>query len=128
MKTKKTIILIVEDSLPIAVRIFTLLENLPDVGLVLHSVSSAETLRVIKQTKLDIVLLDINLQDGNGIDILKQLRLLQPESKVIMLTNFTTNAYRDTCFKLGADYFLDKSNDFERIPQIITDLQLVSQN
>lgn len=128
MKTKKTIILVVEDSLPLAVRIFSLLEGIPDVDFVLHSASSAESLRVIKQTRLDIVLLDINLPDGNGIDILKQLRILQPGSKVIMLTNFTTNAYRETCFKLGADFFLDKSNDFERIPQIISDFQLAWQN
>jgi hypothetical protein len=44
--------------------------------------------------------------------------------KIMMLTNFAGLHYRLQCRECGADYFLDKSNDFDKLPQIVTELLL----
>lgn len=68
-----------------------------------------------------IVLLDVNMPEKNGIDILRYMREKQMtnRTRIIMITNHATDNYRKLCLELGADYFLDKSNDFEMIPSVI---------
>jgi len=40
-----------------------------------------------------------------------------------MLTNYATEVYRAKCLEAGAEYFLDKSNEFERLCPIIDQLK-----
>ncbi len=68
----------------------------------------------------DIVLLDINMPGKNGIELLKYIREKQADAEVVMLTNHSDGYYRDQCTELGARYFLDKSNDFSLVPEIIS--------
>ncbi|MBI3138733.1 MAG: response regulator transcription factor [Sphingobacteriales bacterium] len=68
----------------------------------------------------DIVLLDINMPGKNGIELLKYIREKQADAEVIMLTNHSDGYYRDQCTELGARYFLDKSNDFSLVPEIVS--------
>lgn len=73
----------------------------------------------IKKYQPDVVILDIQLLDGNGLTVLQQVKKEQPSSKVIVLTNFNSDQYRDLAQRYGADAFLDKSNDFMQIPDLI---------
>lgn len=120
MKSEKIFLLVVEDSLPLMERILYLLEGVSQIEFILHAANSAETLRIINEMPVDVVLLDINLPDGNGIDILKKIKEIRPETKVVMFTNYGAKVFRDACYKLGADGFLEKSNDFEQVPHIVT--------
>ncbi len=70
----------------------------------------------------DLILLDISLPDGNGIDILRMTRTLYPDIKSIVITNHANDYYKDLCISLGAFTFLDKSKDFELIPAYISNL------
>lgn len=81
-----------------------------------------EALDCLAEHRPDIVFLDIHLQNKSGIDLLKVIRLSGWNCKVIMLSNETKKAYRMQCERLGSVRFLDKSNDFENIPALITEL------
>lgn len=120
-------ILIVEDSPLIAARIRVLLSdeaNHEFVGIA-RNVSRAMALLVEK--KPDVVVLDIHLEDElngfNGIDLLKTLKQAYPEIVVIMLTNFSELQYRHKCMELGAHYFYDKTNDFDKIPETLKQIR-----
>ena len=67
----------------------------------------------------DILLLDINMPGKSGIDLLRNNREQLAFSEVIMLTNHAEAYYREQCMELGARYFLDKSNDFLQVPEIV---------
>lgn len=47
---------------------------------------TAETLRAVEQSKFDVVVLDIGLAEEDGLKLLEQLKLLQPQLRVVMLT------------------------------------------
>jgi DNA-binding NarL/FixJ family response regulator len=113
----------VDDSPIIAARLQTILAETEQVVFAGNAISIAAALILIEQEQPQVVILDINLEADmpklNGIDLLSMLRKKYTGMKIIMLTNLTDLQYRNTCLVLGADYFLDKSNEFERIAEIV---------
>ena len=105
---------IVEDSAIIRGRILSMISPLEHVEISGFSGFVSESIEEIKERKPDIIILDIRLNGGSGIDILTEIKNELPDSKIIMLTNYSYPQYRKKCFELGADYFFDKSKDFER--------------
>ena len=71
----------------------------------------------ILELKPDVAILDIQMPNGNGIEVLQTVKNQNPNIRIIMLTNFLE--YREGCLSLGADYFLDKHNEMEEIPRLI---------
>lgn len=63
----------------------------------------------------DTVIVDIRMPGSSGIELLKQIKARYPEMKVIMLTNCDYSTYRRQCRQLGADHFLNKTLEFEKI-------------
>jgi DNA-binding NarL/FixJ family response regulator len=117
-------IFIVDDSMPIVVRLTNILsgeENLKIVGIANNATKAIE---YIAKSNPDVVILNIHMPDGNGIDILKQIKKEKPSTIVLMLTNYTESDYRKICMKEGADFFLDKSIEFEKIIDICKTLAM----
>jgi len=117
---KKLVTLIVDDSLVIIERFIEILSDMDNVGTILHAGNYAEGCQLLEDTKPDVVLLDINLPDKSGIELLRLIHARQMDIKVIMITNQATGHYKKICAGLGADHFFDKSNEFELIPGIIS--------
>jgi len=122
MRTRKLVVLIVEDSLLIISRILDMLEEAENVKLVIHASNFSESMKMINEINADVVLLDINLPDKSGIELLQVIKTSHPQTKVIILTNHACEDYRQLCNHMGADFFFDKSNDFEKIPEAIRSL------
>jgi DNA-binding NarL/FixJ family response regulator len=77
--------------------------------------SAAAALRLAAELRPDVIVLDLQLPDGNGLDILPQLKARQPSPAIAVLTNFAQGAFRARCLSLGADWFFDKSSEFETV-------------
>ncbi len=73
----------------------------------------------VLSTAADTVLLDLQLTDGNGLDVLAAVKPQRPGIHVIVLSNFATPQYRQASLAAGADVFLDKSQEFGRVPEIL---------
>ena len=58
----------------------------------------------------DFVILDLDLPDGSGIDLLKEFKKKDPGAEVVIFTNYPTDEFKSRCMHLGADHFIDKSN------------------
>jgi CheY-like chemotaxis protein len=120
-------ILVVDDYDLIVERLTALLRELDGVGDVLAARSYAETVGMLGRRRLDIVLLDIHLPDRSGIELLDFIKSYYPAIRVIVISNQNNPHYRALCLDKGADYFIDKSNDFELLPGIINSFQGCSE-
>lgn len=78
-------------------------------------------LRRIPVAGADIVVLNIMLAEGRGIDVLRGIKESMPATKVMILTNHVYPQYRQECLSLGADCFLDMSKDLSRMAGILRD-------
>jgi len=79
-----------------------------------------EAFRMLDNKVHDVVLLDISLPGKNGIHLLQKIQELGWNCNVIMITNSSANYYKQQCLQLGVTHFLDKTNEFEKVPMIIT--------
>lgn len=122
---KGQVILIVDDNLNFVDRMISLLEEEANISHTLIATDFEEARIQLELEKPTVVLLDINLPGKNGIEILKYIRGKNYKCEVIMVTNHFDEYYRQQCFDLGAKYFIDKSNDFGKVPGIIRETALV---
>ncbi|HEY4875139.1 MAG TPA: response regulator [Puia sp.] len=122
MNNEKKIILIVDDSVIVIDRLVNILEELTTNHIIFTCRSHKEAINAITKKNIDIAVLDINLPDGNGINILRYVKKNKPAVRVIMLTNQSTEFYRKLCLQEGAAYFIDKFSGFDALPEIILSL------
>lgn len=119
IEIKKLKVLTVDDSAKIAQHLSQLLGEINYVDRIGHAYTLENAHKHIHKNKPDVVILDIQLKEESGLDLLTHLHKNNPEIIVMMLSNMSYPAYRIKCLELGAKYFLDKSIDFEKIPIVI---------
>ncbi len=112
-------VLVVDDSPQIRERVLALLAESTQIRIVGQAADEQEALQIMGRQRPDTVILDIGLAGSSGIDLLKEIKALYPKVKVIMLTNFDSVTYRQKCQQLGADGFLNKSLEFEKVVDMI---------
>jgi DNA-binding NarL/FixJ family response regulator len=120
MDKEKKIVLVVDDSILILERMIPMLEELSDIQFVVHAANYNEAIELLERLTPDMVLLDINLPDKSGIELLRKIKKEYKKMKVFMITNQANDYYKEICKKLGADHFFDKSKDFNLIPELIS--------
>lgn len=119
MKKDKLLILIVDDNRRFVQRIISMLEELNNIGYINVAKDYNEAIKYLEEERPDLVLLDINLPGKSGIELLRRIKESGNKSQVIMISNHADDYYRQQCYDLGAKYFLDKSNEFGKVPEII---------
>lgn len=117
-------VFVVEDSAVIRERLKRLLAEIPEVQVVGETGDAQVGLAAILEQRPDVVLLDIHILNGNGIDVLQRLKQERVAPAVIILTDYPYPEYRRVCLDAGADFFLVKSTEFE---QIVPALQQLNQ-
>lgn len=118
------VVLIVDDSKVILDRLILLLNDLAEIGVVLVGRNYEEGKALLEKHTFDLAILDINLPDKSGLELLRLIKENNyPLKKIIILTNEDTNERKELSLSIGADYFLNKFSDFESIPDIIKHLK-----
>jgi len=112
-------VFISDDSATVRERLVTMALDLPEVDVVGQAEDVPGTLDAIRRIRPDVVILDIRMPGGNGIEVLREVKKLTPAPQVIMFTNFAYAQYRKKCEQAGADFFLDKSTEFDKLPQAL---------
>jgi len=115
-------VFIADDSAVIVERLADLLKDIPGVELAGQAGDAPEAVRCIQQIKPDAVILDLQMPGGSGLDVLRAIRPNHPGLHVLICTNYPYPQYREECLRAGADFFLDKSAEFEKIPGILREL------
>src|SRR5580704_15636624 len=115
-------ILVVDDSAIIRDRLVEILSALQGVEHVDPAARASEARHAIQSARPDVVVLDIHMPGGSGIEVLEALREDDPRPTTIMLTNDPTPQSRAACFRIGADFFFDKTAEFQQAVDVIARL------
>jgi DNA-binding NarL/FixJ family response regulator len=82
--------------------------------------TESEAVDQLAKLDCDAVVLDINLARGSGFAVLRSVRARRAHRPwIIVFTNYAYPYYRQLTMNLGADYFLDKATEFDRLLEII---------
>lgn len=115
-------VFVVEDSLVVRGRLVAMLGETQQVEVVGESDNPADAVSGILCLRPDVVVLDIKLSGGSGIEVLKQIRQRAPSITTIMFSNYADPGYRQRYLAAGANYFFDKSGEFEKVRDVIKHL------
>jgi DNA-binding NarL/FixJ family response regulator len=115
-------VFIADDSAVLRERLIEMISELPDIEIIGSAQDVQEASSSINTLHPDIVILDIRMPGGNGMDVLQEIKTKEKPPLVIILTNYPYPQYRKKCLELGADYFFDKSTEFLKIPKVFQQL------
>jgi len=115
-------VLVVEDSALVCDRIAEIVGSVPGVEVSGRAESEADAVSMLDQGGIDIVILDLQLRSGTGFGVLRRLQNRSDRPVVVVFTNFAVPTYQERARKLGAEYFLDKVLDLEKLPSVLASL------
>ncbi len=116
-------VLLVDDSEIVRKRVAGVLSVLDDVEVVGQAEAVEDARRLLAHLRPDVLILDHRLPDGTGLDVLRNVRESFPHMCVIVLTNHASEQYRQSYLHAGADHYLDKSNEFQNIADLLEQLR-----
>ena len=116
-------VFIADDSVVLRERLANMLADIPGIETVGEAGEGLEATDAIQRLKPDLVILDIRMPGGNGIDALKSIKKETPTPTVIMLTAYPYPQYRKKCLEAGADYFFDKSTESQKVTTTLKQLR-----
>lgn len=115
-------VLIVDDSVVVRQRLAEMCSEVEGIEIVGQAQDAIQASEYFKNLTPEVVILDIRMTQGNGMDVLKTIKEKNRTTVVIMLTNYPYPQYRKKCMALGADYFFDKSSDPEKVVRVLRKL------
>lgn len=115
-------VLLVEDSVPIRHRLAALFCESPLIRIVGEAGTIDEAHYLLRVCQPDVAVLDVELPDGSGLELARQIRQRMPACRVLMLTNHDCEEYRDYCREFGVTDYFNKSTEFDRAAQRLHEL------
>jgi two-component system OmpR family response regulator len=88
-----------------------------------HTYSMKKALVLSEEQSFDLYIFDINVPDGDGISLLKELRSFNDETPTIFITAFHDTKYLKSAFESGANDFIKKPFDLEELGQRIDNIK-----
>jgi DNA-binding NarL/FixJ family response regulator len=112
-------LLLVDDSQVFLQRLHVMLAELEPVEEIHTANNYEQALSVLDNTGCTIALLDIDMPGRNGLQLLRAIKKRDEDVSVIMLSNQDNDIYRKESIKRGAAFFVDKTAEIERLPELI---------
>lgn len=111
--------LLVDDSVFVRRVLSRLLGSNPRIQRLFEASDAAEGYSLFKICRPDVVILDLELPDKHGLEVLTLIKRAAPSSLVIILTSLTAPEVREEALRLGADHFLLKDTGLLRVAETI---------
>ena len=112
-------VFIADDSEVVAERLKAMLLELPEIEIVGQARDAPEATKSILGLQPDVVILDIRMPTGSGIEGLREIKQRKTAPTVIMLTNYPYPQYRKRCLDAGADFFFDKASEVHKVMEVL---------
>ncbi len=108
-------ILIADDHAVVRAGIKQFLEEDSSIKAIGEATTGSETLDQLRASKWDLVVLDINMPDRSGLDVLRHIQSSHPEVKVLIMSGFPERQYAVNVLRAGASGYLPKDSPPEDI-------------
>ena len=115
-------VLIADDTADVLERLAVMIRRIDRVNVVGLAKNTPEAISLFDAQNPDVVILDIQMPGGSGLEVLHYIKLKRPEVTVLMMTNSPYPEYRAASMRGGADFFMDKSHGLTGIIEMISDL------
>ncbi len=106
---------IADDSEILRVRLIDMLSEIEGIEIIGQAQESLGAIESIQKLNPHVVILDIRMPRINGIEVLEAIKKDDESPTVIIFTDYPYPQYRKRCMDLGADFFFDKSTEFEKL-------------
>ena len=93
----------------------TIISEHSDLSIAGEAENGNQVLKILKKTKADVVLLDFDMPEKNGLDTLIELKALYPKLPVMILSIFPEDHYGTRFLKAGASGYLQKSSATDQL-------------
>lgn len=103
-------VLIADDHTIVRRGIMQIIDEAPEIVTAGEASSGSEVLQAVREGYYDVLLLDINLPDRSGLEILKHLLMIKPALNVLMLSIYPEEQYAVRALKAGAKGYLTKES------------------
>ena len=103
-------------------RVLDMLRDIPGVEVLGCAEDALHAIDCIRKLRPDVVILDIQMPHGTGLNILKNIHPVDGVPLMIVFTNFSYPQYRKRALDGGADYFFDKTTEFENLRELFGQL------
>jgi DNA-binding NarL/FixJ family response regulator len=107
---KKSRTIIVEDHPVLSDGLRQLIDSQPDLACVGVADNTSDARRLVEQCKPDLMVLDLRLKAGDSLDLIKSLRVEQPEVKVLVLSQYDELIFAERALRAGASGYIMKEN------------------
>lgn len=125
-------ILVVDDHALIRKGLKQLLEDSPDLKITGEAESGIQAINMVRVQHFDLMLLDINLPDMHGIEVLKRFKSEQPDLKIIVLSMYPEDQYGVRALKAGAMGYINKQSASDTlisaIRQVLSGKKYISES
>ena len=111
-------VFLADDSQQIRQRVNSLLAN-AHMAIVGEGATPDSCIEGILSSHPDVVVLDVQLEGGSGLQVLKAVRSQDPAVAFVVFSNNSAPAYRKRYLGEGAVRFLDKSTEFDQLAQAV---------
>ncbi|RQZ71184.1 response regulator transcription factor [Burkholderia sp. Bp9004] len=115
-------VFLVDHAIAVRQRIALLVGAICGVVVVGEAEDGEDALMHIRGSHADVVIVDLRLADGSGLELIGMLSKAAPRIVTIVLTNHSAPAFREACATAGADYFFDKTAEFDAACHVIESL------
>ena len=112
-------VLIVDDSEVVRERLKAMLSEVTELKNINQAEDVPEAISSFHKLKPEVVILDIRMPGGSGVDVLQEVKKGNCPPLVIVLTNYPYPQYRRKCIEAGADFFFDKSTEFNKVTEVL---------
>jgi DNA-binding NarL/FixJ family response regulator len=112
-------VLIADDSEVFVKHLVAALGEISGVEIVAQARTGAEAVHAVCNLHPEVLILDIRMPEGSGIDVLESIKREEVAPITIVLTNYNFSQYRKKCLQLGARFFFDKSAEFAKVGEVL---------
>ena len=115
-------LVIADDSSLMRERIKSQVSSFDQVTIVGEAGNGRTAMEMVIEFDPDLILLDLHMPEMGGMEVLKKIKEAKLSTKVCILTNYSYPQYKERCLALGADFFLSKTDDFEKTNIVISNM------
>jgi DNA-binding NarL/FixJ family response regulator len=112
-------VLIVDDHELVRRGLFEMIEREPDLAPCGEAADAPSALSRMREVEPDVVLADITLREGDGLELIKQIRASHPRVRVLVISMHDENLYAERAIRAGAMGFVSKNEPARRILEAV---------